>query len=396
MRQNLKADLKTLFSEKLLSLSEPAGLYIHIPFCIRKCFYCDFYSITDMSFLQPFMQALLQEIDLLSPMPLPIDTLYLGGGTPSLLEVETVSRIIESAGRSFDIQPAPEITIEVNPGTVNTSRLKSYLHSGVNRLNIGIQSFQDRYLNVLGRIHSGKQAELSIHAARRAGFENIGLDLIYGIPGQSLPSWRDDLNKAMEFEPEHLSCYLLTYEPATPLSRQRLKGKLHPLNEGTCGDLFEATIEFLVQRGYHQYEVSNFARSASFQSRHNRKYWSFVPYIGLGPGAHSFIEPVRYWNYRNVQRYIEQLTECRQPIEGKEVLTTEQQMIEMIYLGLRTTKGVDLMAFERKFGVNFEALYKETIQTLEWKGQIDVRERHLRLTRKGMRFLDSIAAMFIN
>ena len=342
------------------------------------------------------MQALFREIDLLSPVPLPFDTLYLGGGTPSILEVETAGRIIESAGRSFHILPDSEITMEINPGTINTSRLKSYLNSGVNRLNIGIQSFQDRYLNVLGRIHSGKQAELSILAARRAGFENIGLDLIYGIPGQSLPSWRDDLNKAMEFEPEHLSCYLLTYEPATPLSRQHLRGKLRPLDEGACGNLFEATIEFLDKRGYQQYEVSNFARSASFQSRHNRKYWSFVPYIGLGPAAHSFIEPFRYWNYRNVQRYIDELAECRQPIEGKEVLTREQQMIEMIYLGLRTTKGIDLLAFERKFGVNFEAVYKETIQTLERKAQIQVRERHLRLTRKGMRFLDSIAAIFVN
>ncbi len=395
MRQNLRADPNQIFSIQRSHPSEPAGLYVHIPFCVQKCLYCDFYSVIDRSKIRPFIQALLKEMDLSRSSALTFDTLYIGGGTPSVLKIEKIGRIIESAYQSFKILPEAEITLEVNPGTLAAGSFESYRQFNINRLNIGVQSFADPNLKFLGRIHSAKEASRAIADARRAGFDNIGLDLIYGIPGQDLPSWQYDLGKALEFEPEHLSCYLLTYEPETPLYRQRREQRFRPPDEGLCGDLFEATIEFLSDQGYRQYEISNFARSPSRRSRHNQKYWSFAPFIGLGPSAHSFIEPVRHWNYRSLQKYIFRLAAGKPPIAEKEVLSREQQMIEMIYLGLRTTAGINLETFEQKFGIRFLKVFKETIAGLEQEGRVLVRANRLKLTRKGMRFLDNIAGMFI-
>ena len=378
-------------------MNKLASIYIHIPFCIKKCPYCDFYSITDQSLKQPFVKALIREMQMVSSHPLVCDTMYFGGGTPSVLKPENIGRIIENAYGLFNISTDTEITIEVNPGTVTPEKLKGYQSVGINRINIGVQSFQDVNLDFLGRIHSSNDADLTIRGARKAGFDNIGIDLIYGIPGQTKKTWLSDLRKTIEFEPEHLSCYMLTYEKGTPLDRERQQGRFKPVAGSLLAELFETTMEYLTAHGYIQYEISNFAKNASKISRHNFKYWSFSPYLGFGPSAHSFIEPRRYWNCRSVKKYIENIKEGRLPVEEKEILSKEQRMMEMIYLGLRKTDGIDIDAIDENLGINFRQIFAEKIKQLEEDGyilRIQPKNR-CALSRKGMLFLDSIAPMFM-
>jgi oxygen-independent coproporphyrinogen-3 oxidase len=336
---------------------------------------------------------------------LTFDTLYMGGGTPSVLDAKIIGKIIETARQSYEILPHAEITLEINPGTVSLKQFEEYRCFGINRINIGIQSFDPVNLQFLGRIHSGDDAQAAITWAQKAGFENLGLDLIYGIPDQTKKSWLRDLKLAIASVPRHLSCYILSYEPDTPLYRDRQEGRLKPLEEPLVCELFETTLEFLSDNGYVQYEISNFAReslnssglksSQPNRSRHNMKYWNFAPYIGLGPSAHSFIEPKRYWNCADVKKYIQDLDAGRLPRAGEERLGMEQLMIEAIYLGLRQTTGILIDAFDKKFGVTFKTLFKNTLDVLEAKGLIELFQNRCALTSSGMLYLDSIAAMFI-
>jgi len=395
--KGIKSDPKECYPDH--PQTEPAGIYVHIPFCIKKCSYCDFYSITDQSLTQPFIDALLGEMHLTScsmQAPSLFDSLHIGGGTPSILEAGIIGQIIKTARTKFQILPSAEITIEVNPDTVKQKRLQGYRSSGVNRINIGVQSFIDKNLTFLGRIHSGQDAGLAMQSARKAGFDNIGLDLMYGIPGQTKKSWLLDLQRAIECEPEHLACYMLTYEPGTPMDKDRQKGGFSPIPESLVKDMFETTIAFLNAHGYIQYEISNFARSRSAMSRHNQKYWSSAPYLGFGPAAHSFIKPVRFWNHRSLKKYIQSIEAGRLPVEGKEVLTQMQQMIEAIYLGLRKTDGIDIKVFEEKFNASFKRIFEKTITDLEEKGFIKVSQGRCALTTKGMLFQDSITANLID
>jgi len=377
--------------------AEHGGIYVHIPFCIKKCSYCDFYSITDQSLKQQFIETLIKEMQMAQGHSFLFNTLYFGGGTPSVLRPENIGRIIENVYGLFNISTDTEITIEVNPGTVTSEQLAEYRSISINRINIGVQSFQDANLDFLRRIHSTNDANKTIKWARKAGFDNIGIDLIYGIPGQTKETWLSDLQRAVKFEPEHLSCYMLTYEKGTPLDRERRQGKFKPVAGSLLGELFETTMEYLTTHGYVQYEISNFAKNTSKISRHNFKYWSFSPYLGFGPSAHSFIEPQRYWNCRSVKKYIENIKEGRLPIEEKEILSKEQRMMEMVYLGLRKTDGIDIDAIDGNLGINFHQIFAEKIKRLEEDGYIlpIQPKNHCVLSRKGMLFLDSIAPMFM-
>jgi oxygen-independent coproporphyrinogen-3 oxidase len=382
-----------------------SGLYIHIPFCLKKCPYCDFFSITDASFHPAFLNALSTEMRLNRGVELVFDTLYIGGGTPSVFNEKTVRRIVETARQSFKILPGAEITLEVNPGTVTLEKLKGYRRAGVNRINIGVQSFNSANLRFLGRIHSDRDADLAVKWAQSAGYKNIGLDLIYGIPDQTTASWLRDLQSAVEFGPQHLSCYMLTFEPGTPMDKDRKKGCFKPLAEGRVCDLFETTVNFLRDHGYVQYEISNFARGSIVgsglgndgdnRSRHNTKYWTSTPYIGLGPSAHSFMEPERFWNYADVGKYMEELADGKLPRGGKESLNREQLMTEAVYLGLRQTRGISVDTFNEKFGVNFQGMFGEVITDLEEKGLMNFSQGRCALTSKGMLYLDAIASRLI-
>jgi oxygen-independent coproporphyrinogen III oxidase len=377
----------------------PAGLYVHIPFCLRKCPYCDFYSITDLGVVPDFLAALDLEMQLIGRTAPAFDTVYIGGGTPSVLGLADIGRMIASAQTYFQVQADAEITLEINPGTVTLASLRQLRRCGVNRLNIGIQSFQDENLRFLQRIHSSRDGLSAVQSARRAGFANIGLDLMYALPGQKKSDWLKDLRRAVDIGPEHLSCYLLTREPGTTLEREISAGRVQMPTDQRVRELFDATVDFLTAHGYEHYEVSNFAALTADSSDprisvHNCKYWSYAPYIGLGPSAHSFLEPVRCWNHRSVARYIRALKAGRSPVAGKEKLSRVQMMTEIIYLGLRTKAGIDLNVFRRKFKLDFQVKFKDTLAALDKEGMITMTASHCALSRKGLPLLDSIAVMF--
>ena len=389
-----------MLTEMNLPYSQNAGLYIHIPFCVRKCPYCDFYSVTDLALKPRFLKALVAEMDLVSTEGLSFDTVYVGGGTPSVCESDEIDRIITHAFESFEILPDAEITIEVNPGTVNPEQLKGLRKAGINRLNIGVQSFQHANLDFLGRIHSGDEARQSLDFTRKAGFDKVGIDLIYGLPEQSEQDWRLDLQQVVDYQPVHLSCYMLTFENGTPLNDDLKRGRFQPLSEERVRVLFETTIEFLEEKGYFQYEISNFAMKAEDRgpnaSKHNLKYWTGVPYLGLGPSAHSYIDSRRHWNVASVDQYMRAIESGDLPVADQELLTLEQQRIEAIYLGLRMTRGIDLASFKKKFGVDFIEAFKEKTTDLQKDNYLEVTKSHCALTRKGRAFLDSITARFIS
>ncbi|MBW1642181.1 MAG: radical SAM family heme chaperone HemW [Deltaproteobacteria bacterium] len=378
-----------------------AGIYIHIPFCVQKCPYCDFYSITDLSFKCQFLNALLKEMEMVQNTANTFDTIYVGGGTPSILNGQEIAVIIETLHRLFKIHSNPEITIEVNPGTIDLKKFKQYKTAGANRINIGVQSFNDSNLIFLGRIHNKDDAKFVITQARKAGFYNIGLDLMYGLPDRTMDSWLMDLQTAIDFKPEHMSCYMLTYENDTDLWEKMKNKAFMPLPEKQVGEQFELTMDFLENNGYTQYEISNFAKSSSgnFQkntSRHNQKYWSSTPYLGFGPSAHSYLEPKRFWNVRSVIKYISLLNKGKRPVDEEETLTAGQMMTEAVYLGLRKTDGIDIDAYNNKFNVMFANQFEEVIKALKNKEMIFMDGKRCGLTHKGMLFLDSIAPMFVD
>jgi len=393
---NPKLDLKLDLNLDLnLDRAGNTGIYVHIPFCIKKCRYCDFYSVTNLTLRDSFLHALETEIQITSTHQLPCDTLYLGGGTPSALETDQVDRIIESCFKYFNFLPDAEITMEVNPGTVDKEALKEYRLAGVNRLSIGIQSFQNQGLTFLGRIHSSNDAYKTVRAARDAGFENISLDLIYGIPDTTSAYWETDLEKAIQFQPQHLSCYLLSFESGTPLFNDFQAGRIHHIPEKDSCELFEKTWMMLEDAGFIQYEVSNFARSPALYSRHNMKYWMFMPYIGLGPSAHSFHKNQRRWNKKSISEYIKTLKKARLATEKKESLTIEQQMIEALYLGFRQTAGIDILCFDKKFNSDFKTIFSDAINLFGKKKYLTSSEKKCSLTKKGLLLLDSIVDAFV-
>jgi oxygen-independent coproporphyrinogen III oxidase len=378
----------------------PAGIYIHIPFCAQKCLYCDFYSVTDPSLRDAFVKAIEREIAATNSR-LPFDSLYIGGGTPSILPARQIGRIIEGIYRQFNLDASAEITLEVNPGTVTRESLKAFRESGVTRLNIGVQSFQDNFLRWLGRMHSALEAIDAIRWARAAGFDQIGMDLIYGIPGQRRQTWIADLHQAISLDPEHLSCYMLTCEPDTPLDQRRRRREFEAMpDEEVCG-LFAATVAELAENGYPLYEISNFARKDSDhtdinRSRHNQKYWTGAAYLGFGPAAHSFLCPERYRNHRDIGTYLADVEIGRLPVAETETLTLEQQLMEIVFLGLRTVEGISIRRFEESSDRPFNILFQEILTDPELKAFFSLTPERCALTFQGMIFLDSIAAMFVD
>ncbi len=373
------------------------GLYIHVPFCLRKCRYCDFASTEDLSLQGAYAEAVCREMEMVAESFPPFDTLYIGGGTPTAVTGPHLSRIVESARTAFSFTASPEVTVEANPGTLSSGLLDRLQEAGVNRLNIGVQSFSDGNLRFLGRIHSAKAAENSIALARRAGFENIGIDLIYGLPGQGRDAWREDLERALAFSPEHLSCYMLTFEPGTLLSRDLAAGRIAPPEEEAVAELFALTADTLCAGGYLHYEVSNFARAPRFCSRHNRKYWALAPTLGLGPSAHSYLPapPARWWNHRRLDDYLQALGAGQRPVQEKEALDQRQCMTEAVFLCLRTAGGIDPEGFSRRFGVSFDALFGDLVRELEAEGMLSRVDSRWAPTRRGMQFADGVAGRLI-
>ncbi len=367
-----------------------AGIYIHFPFCERKCHYCDFYSITDLNRVPEFMGALKSEMQMAGNSGLSADTLYIGGGTPSLLTPKQMGQIVDWAAMCFNLGASAEMTFEINPATASTRDLQDYAAFGFNRINIGVQSFNDQNLAFLGRKHDSQQALAAVRAAKEAGFTNIGIDLIYGLPDQTPGAWKKDLIQAIKLGPRHLSCYILSYEPYTPLHQDLQAGRFTPLSDLHAAELFRLTHDYLSAAGYEHYEISNFAQGSRWRSTHNQKYWNFVPYFGLGPAAHSFNPPTRWWNHRSIDRYLEDIHQGIKPISEDEDLTEEQRMIEALYLGLRQLDGIDFDHFQQEFQIDFKLYFHTALDRFEAENWINIDERACRLTVEGMLFVDRV------
>ena len=313
-----------------------AGLYVHIPFCKKRCLYCDFFSTTLLERREEYVDALLREIEQRRhEAGEPIRTIYIGGGTPSTLPVSDIQRLLDTIGTN----QAEEITVEVNPGDLSPEYLSALRRTGVNRLSIGIQSFHDELLRLIGRRHSAQQALEAVRWAQEAGFSNLSIDLIYALPKQTMEMWQADIDTVLGLNIQHVSCYGLMYEEGTALTALRDKGELTSVDEDTENRMYDLLCERLKAAGFVHYEVSNFALPG-FEAQHNSNYWNGTPYIGIGAGAHSYLPPVRSWNPDDLDAYIQGIqTDTLQ--RESETLSERDLYNEKIMLGLRTNKGIE-------------------------------------------------------
>jgi oxygen-independent coproporphyrinogen-3 oxidase len=374
-------------------ISTDAGLYIHVPFCRSKCAYCDFYSITDHGTVNAWLEALSLEMGMYRGFAPAFDTVYVGGGTPSCLPAERLAEMLRQLRSAFPVVPWAETTVEVNPGDVDDDFLRRLREAGFNRVSIGVQSFDDDILSTLGRRHNGREGLEAIEWARRSGFDNLSVDLIYGVPGQSLGLWRRTMETALDFRPEHLSCYELTVERGTPLHRRVKAGQATPLGEEEGYRFFSTTSAFLEDNGYDHYEVSNFARAESLISRHNHKYWDHTPYLGLGPAAHSFRGNLRWWNHRDVGRYVCDARSGRKPAEGLEELSQEELRTEALYFGFRTKRGIHGPAFRDRYGLDLFRAEGAALGVMREEGLIRLDGEVLTPTRRGLALADLLCLL---
>ena len=365
------------------------GLYIHVPFCRSKCPYCAFYSLPSPSLIPIWLEGLKKEMVMYQGVFDPFDTLYVGGGTPTCLGEEVLTDLMGHILSRFDFTRDPELTVEANPRDLTEAKIAILKNSGFNRVNVGIQSFDNRVLSFLGRRHRVEDGTQALKRLRYAGFENMGIDLIYGIRVQGLKGWLKTLDAAVSFHPEHISCYELTIEQKTVFGRLCDRGQLNPVSESEAEEYFTATSEYLEDLGYVHYEISNFARKGRYRSRHNLKYWRHVPYLGLGPSAHSFHRNRRWWNLRSIRKYCAALSEGRPPVEASEDLSREQLLMETLALGLRTMDGVDMAALRDLPGTG------KTVSELKESGHVRVIDGRLIPTTKGFLVADQIPLAFL-
>jgi oxygen-independent coproporphyrinogen III oxidase len=371
--------------------NEQAGLYIHIPFCLSKCAYCSFYSIESVGLIPQFMSSLGREMEYYRNNFLSFDTIYIGGGTPSLLSVSQLAEMFSSISRYYEIDKTAEVTMEVNPGDVSLEYFRRLREIGVNRLNIGVQSFDDGMLKFLGRRHTAHDAIAALESARDAGFTNLGMDLIYCVQGQNTSSWKNTLQKAVSFSPEHLSCYQLSLEKKAPLYTYYVREGFQLPTEDQALKYFMTTSQLLEDSGYVHYEVSNFSRTDNFKSRHNTKYWQHTAYLGLGPAAHSFYGYNRWWNKSAVKSYLQDIAGGKMPVEDTELLSEDQLRLEALFLGLRTKAGINLRLYKSRYGIDLSTDKRETIDALVENKLVEIKDGFLRPTRSGMAVADSLA-----
>lgn len=358
------------------------GVYVHIPFCRRKCLYCDFCSFTgtDAETRARYVDAVVRELRSYRAAlaPYRVDTVYIGGGTPSLLTEGETARILGALHECFDVCTDAEITSEVNPATADEDKLRAWYQMGIHRLSVGVQSFSDEELLALGRLHTADEAEAFFRAARRAGYENISMDLMYGIPRQGRASLAETLRRAIRLAPTHISAYSLQVEEGTPFYLQREGLSLPDDDENAA--LYQMTAETLEAAGYRQYEISNYAR-ASFTCRHNLRYWRMSPYIGVGVAAYSYFDGGRYGHDRDLAAYLADDFSRRPPMEARTETDTEE---EYVMLGLRLSDGIGDDAYRRRFGVTFTERYGERLAPMLSAGLVRCTEGGWALTRAGM------------
>jgi putative oxygen-independent coproporphyrinogen III oxidase len=386
------------------------GLYLHVPFCSAICPYCDFSVLrAGVPARKRFVEHLVAEVALAAPEwsdSKPFDTVYFGGGTPSLLPPEDLERVLEACRKHLSLA-APWIFLEANPEDVTEAACAAWRGLGVRTLSLGVQSFSDEALRFLGRRHSATQAQAAVECAQAAGFSTVSVDLIFGLPGQAPEAWRRELDTAVALRPGHLSCYQLTIHPRTRFGVAANRGQLSEMPEGEQAVLFELTHRFLTDAGYAAYEVSNFARGRDHESRHNRKYWDHTPYLGLGPSAHSlaFAEggarPAarRWWNERRTPPWESRVAAGERPVEGEESLGPMALATEAVMLGLRTAAGIDLDAFAVRYGTNLLDANDALVARLVAEGHLVVQAgaqggQRLRPTSSGLAVADGMATAF--
>ena len=365
----------------VVPLQSMAGIYIHIPFCKSRCRYCDFFSTTQLEKRETYIQAVIQEWQTYQQQwsKQKINTIYLGGGTPSLLPIESLHLLLHSILSNIDSSTIREITLEANPGDITTQKIQAWRSLGINRLSMGIQSFNDRLLQLVGRRHNALQALQAVKIAQAEGISNISIDLMYALPGQTITEWQADVAQALALHVPHISSYGLIYEEGTPLTKWLEQGKITAIDEENEVQMYDYLVEQLTKHGYEHYEVSNFAQPGQ-HSQHNSSYWNDTPYLGLGAGAHSYDGQTRWWNIEDIDQYIAQAMN-HQLTPEQETISPEERHTEQVMLGLRTSKGVQC-----------NAVRMDKAQAYITKGYLIQQGNHIIATTQGFHILNKIIA----
>ncbi len=370
-----------------------SGIYIHIPFCKKKCHYCNFYSTPSDKYRSEIIAALQKELYLQkSYLHGDVNTIYFGGGTPSLLTMDEINRLLDTIYNNYEVNLAMEITLEVNPDDITAAKVKDLRTTGINRISIGIQSFHAADLNYLNRIHTAAQGEYAIKTLQDAGFTDLSIDLIYGIPTLSMSNWKQNLNKAIELEVAHISAYALTVEPKTNLEVLINKQKLMGVSETDTSNQFRYLMQFMKDNNYIQYEISNFCLP-SHQSKHNTSYWEGVPYLGVGPSAHSYNQISRQWNCSNLAQYVESLSNNTVSFEIEQ-LSPMQKYNEFVMTSLRTNTGVNLMSLRHNFSGKYVDYFERILQKYSNSQLLTITPVSICLTDEGRLFADGISSDF--
>lgn len=378
-------------------MKKDLGLYIHIPFCVKKCEYCDFLSWNaGEKEREQYVNALLLEIESYKEFAkgYRVSTIFIGGGTPSILLSKQMERILQKVYEVFELEKKPEITIEVNPGTAEIEKFETYKKVGINRLSIGLQSVNNEKLKLLGRIHTYEQFTECYHQARQAGFENISVDLISSIPGQDMQEWKMELQTAAALEPEHISVYQLIIEEGTPFYKTYGEHPELLPDEETSREIYLWTGSFLKEAGYEQYEISNYAKPEK-ESRHNLKYWERGDYLGLGLGAASMVRNIRMNNTRDMKIYLERCSQPKTMREDVQFLEEPRQMEEFMFLGLRKTRGVSKKEFRRVFGRDIDMVYEKALHKCLENGMILEHKDRLFLSEEGILLSNMVLSEFL-
>jgi oxygen-independent coproporphyrinogen-3 oxidase len=376
--------------EPIQQLLETVSLYLHIPFCHTRCHYCDFNTYAGMlPMREPYVRALLSEIALAGQLAQYADgsprrsrTIFFGGGTPSLLSVSQITRLLDTCFNSFAVDKDAEITLEANPGTLDQAQLAGLRAAGINRLSMGAQTTDPDLLKTLGRIHTPEEIDQAVYYARSAGFTSVNLDFMFGLPGQTMDHWQQTLDHALDLHPEHLSLYSLIIEEGTPFYDWAHDGRITPGDEDLCADMYEYADDLLHKAGYGNYEISNWALPGH-QSRHNLTYWQNLPYLGMGAGAHSYFGERRFSHERNPATYIKRVKQGQLPVGESEAVGHLQAMSETAFLALRTAMGLHLPTFEERFGVSFAHFVGERLDAVTKAGLIVCADGWLRLSKRG-------------
>ncbi|MDQ2084985.1 radical SAM family heme chaperone HemW [Herbivorax sp. ANBcel31] len=378
-------------------MKKKISLYIHIPFCMAKCYYCDFNSFPCRAeFIPAYFNALRKELIQYEKKlkDYKVSTIFIGGGTPSLVDANNIYELMLLFRQTFYVDKDAEITIESNPGTLSLEKLDTYTKSGINRLSIGLQAIQDSFLESLGRIHNLEEFKDGYKLALKAGFKNTNIDLIFGIPGQTLDDWKETLEYVIECEPAHLSCYSLKFEENTVFGEKLNSGKIIPVSDECDRKMYWEAIEKLKEKKYQHYEISNFSKKG-FESRHNLVYWKSLEYIGIGAGAHSFFKNVRYNNIASLDEYVENINRGISIKENKQLIQKKDRISEYMILGLRLIKGVDMKDFKNRFEMEVLEVYKEQIKNLKKRNLIKIDGNMLKLTPLGLDLANQVFVEFL-